>query len=82
MDRTLSGATTLGQSGPGSDGNKEVFHIPQCSSITEGLSSVSLVSDPEHLFGEFYPSAKMKSVYSAATNTMRIIIAINKLDNK
>ena len=31
---TLSGATTPGQSGPGSDGNKEVLHIPQSSSIT------------------------------------------------
>ena len=29
MDRTLSGATTLGQSRPGSNGNKGVLHIPQ-----------------------------------------------------
>ena len=28
VDRTLSGATTLGQSGPGSDGNEQVLHIP------------------------------------------------------
>ena len=30
----LSSATTLGQSGPGSDGNEGVLHIPQSSSIT------------------------------------------------
>ena len=30
----LSGATTSGQSEPGSDGNERVFHIPQSSSIT------------------------------------------------
>ena len=28
IDRTLSGATTSGESGPGSDGNKEVLCIP------------------------------------------------------
>ena len=33
IDRTLSGATTLGQSGPGSDGNEGVLCIPQSSSI-------------------------------------------------
>ena len=31
----LSGATTLGQSGPGSDGNKGVLRIPQSICITE-----------------------------------------------
>ena len=34
IDKTLSGATTLGQSGPGSDGNEGVLRIPQSSSIT------------------------------------------------
>ena len=33
IDGTLTGATTLGQSGPGSNGNEGVLHIPQ-SSIT------------------------------------------------
>ena len=37
-DRTLSGATTLDQSGPGNDGNKGVLCIPQNSIIT-GTSS-------------------------------------------
>ena len=29
IDRTLSGPTTLGQSGPGNNGNEGVLHIPQ-----------------------------------------------------
>ena len=28
IDRALSGAPILGQSGPGSKGNEEVLHIP------------------------------------------------------
>ena len=34
LDRALSGATTPGQSWPGSDGNEGVIHIPQSSTIT------------------------------------------------
>ena len=34
MDRALSGATTPGPSGPGSNGNEGVLHIPQGPSIT------------------------------------------------
>ena len=33
IDRTLSGATTLGQSEPGSDGNEEVLRIPQTPAL-------------------------------------------------
>ena len=39
IDRSLSGATTPGQSGAGSDGNEGVLHIPQSSSITGAASS-------------------------------------------
>ena len=39
IDRTLSGATTPGQSGPGSDGNEGVLCIPKSFSITGALSS-------------------------------------------
>ena len=35
IDRILSGATISDQSGSGSDGNKGVLHILQCSSIME-----------------------------------------------
>ena len=34
IDRALSGATILGQSRPGRDGNESVLHIPQNPSIT------------------------------------------------
>ena len=34
IDRALSGTTIPGQSGPGSNGNEEVLHIPQSFSIT------------------------------------------------
>ena len=39
IDWTVSGATTPGQSGPGSDGNEGVLHIPHSSSITGTLPS-------------------------------------------
>ena len=39
IDRTLSVATIPDQDGPGSDGNKEILHIPQSSSITGALLS-------------------------------------------
>ena len=51
IDRTLSDATTPGQSGPGSDGNEKVLHIPQSSSITGSSPSDCLVSYPEHFLG-------------------------------
>ena len=65
MDSTVSGATTPGQSGLGSDDNEEVHCIPQSSCITEASSSDCLVSNLEHSLGESYPSPEMQSVYSA-----------------
>ena len=50
IDRALSGATILGQSGPGSNGNEGVLCIPQNSSITGTLPSVFLVSYLGHSF--------------------------------
>ena len=49
---TLSGATTLAQSGVGSDVNEKVFCNPQSSSITEASPSDCLVSYPGHLLEE------------------------------
>ena len=43
IDRALSGATTPGQSGPGSDGNEGVLHMPQSSSIAGTSPSDCLV---------------------------------------
>ena len=48
IDRALPGATTLGQSRPGSDGNERALHIPQNSSIIETSPSDYLVLYPEH----------------------------------
>ena len=66
IDRTLSGATTPGQSGPGSDGNEGILRIPKSSSITRALLSDCLVSYQGHSLGVSYFSALKQSVYSAA----------------
>ena len=47
IDITLSSDATPRQSGPGSDGNEGVLHIPQSSGITETSPSDCLVSYPE-----------------------------------
>ena len=64
-DRALSGATTPGQSGPGSDSNEGVLRIPQSSS-TAGTSSDFLVPYQGHSLGGSYSSAEVQSVYSTA----------------
>ena len=69
IDRSLSGATTLGQSGPGSNGIDGVLHIPQSSSITEASPSDCSVSYPGHSLGKSCFSAEMQSVYSATPAT-------------
>ena len=55
--------TTLGQSGPGSNSNDVVFHIPQ-SSKTGSLLSDSLVSYLENIGEVSYPFAEVQLVYS------------------
>ena len=65
IERTLSGATTLGQSGRGSDGNEGALYIPQSFSITEASPSDCVLSYPGYLLEESYPSAETQSVYSA-----------------
>ncbi len=67
MDRALSGATTPGQSGPGSDGNEGVLSSPQSSNTAGTSSSDCLVTYPGHSFGvESLPFAEVQSVYSTA----------------
>ena len=63
----LSGATTPGQSGPGSDGNEGVLRIPQ-SSNTAGTSPSDCLVSYQHTRwgGGSYPSADVQSVYSKA----------------
>ena len=50
-NRTISGATTQGQSGPGSNGSEGVLRIPQSSSITGASPSDFLESYPENFLG-------------------------------
>ena len=66
IDRTLSGATTPGQSKSGSDDNEGVLHIPQNSNITGTSPSDSLVLYSGHSLEKSYTSAEMQSVYSRA----------------
>ena len=61
IDRTLSGATTPSQNGPGSDGNGGSLCIPQSSSIR-----CSLVSYPGHSLGRSASLTDKQSVYSTA----------------
>ena len=49
-DRTLSGATKWGQSGPGSDGNEGLLHIPQISKVGASPSDC-LMSYQGHWLG-------------------------------
>ena len=58
IDRTLSGATTPGQSEPGSECSEEVLHIPQSSRITEASPSDYLVSYPGHSLSGVLPLFK------------------------
>ena len=53
LDRTLSGATTMG--GPGGNGNEGVIYISQSSSITGTSPSDCLVSYPGHSLGKVLP---------------------------
>ena len=57
IDRTLSGATTPSQSGPGSDG----YEAP---ALLEPQHQIFLISYPALSLGESYPSADMQSVHS------------------
>ena len=64
IDRTLSGATSPGQSRPGSDGNKGVLRIPQSSSVTGTSPSDCLVSYPGDSLRASDPSAEMYRVFN------------------
>ena len=66
IDRGLSGATILSQSGPGSDGFEGLLHIPESSNITGTSPSDCLVSYPGRSLGKSYPSAEKQSVRSTA----------------
>ena len=64
IDRTLSGATTRGQSKPGDDGDGEVLYILQRSSLIGASPLDYLMSYHELYLWNSYPSAEIQSVYS------------------
>ena len=67
IDKTLSGANTLHQSGPGSNGNEGVLCIPQNSSSTGVSPSHCLMPYLGHIWwGVVNPFAQNQSVYSTA----------------
>ena len=51
IDRALSGTTTPGPNGPGSNGNEGVLRIPQSPNITGTPPSDFFVSYPGHSLG-------------------------------
>ena len=55
MDRALSGATTLGQSGPGSDGNEGVLHIPKAPALLEPHHQIVLCHIQDTRCGSLTP---------------------------
>ena len=69
-DWTLSGPTTPDQSGPGSNSNEEVLHIPQSSIITVASPSDCLASYPEYSLGESYSSAKIQLVVFCSSSRL------------
>ena len=64
IDRTLPGATNLGQSGPGNNGNKRVLR--KAPALLDHLHVYwHMFSIISRIFvGEYYLSAEMQSVYS------------------
>ena len=66
FDGSQKGINTPGMSGPESNCNEGILHIPY-SVRTRSLPSDSLVSYPGHLLGRWsYPFAEMQSAYSTA----------------
>ena len=72
---TLSSATTLGQSGPRSNGNERVFCIPQRSCITGASLSDCLMSYQDTHLWNLTP-LQMQSAYSTAPADWAIWILI------
>ena len=71
IDRNLSGATTPDQSGPGSDSNEGVLHIPQSSSITGASLSDGLMTYPGLVV---LPTAEMQSLFSTAPADWTLLV--------
>ena len=87
-DRAVSGSTTPGQCGPGSDGNEGVLCIPQSPSITGTSPSDCLVSYPGHLLevgvlllsrgavGVFYSPSRLDNQARSVTDSNNLLFAL------
>ena len=76
IEGTLSGPTTLGKSGSGSNGNKGVLHIPQSSSITGTSPSDSLMPYPGHRLGNLTICRDAVGVFYSPSNWVRIKLLV------
>ena len=82
IDRTLSGATTPGQSGPETNGNEGELCIPQNFSITGASPPDCLESYLGHSLGMSFPFAEMQSVDSTAPADWAIPLKLIITENR
>ena len=79
MDRTLSGATTPGESRPGSDGNEVIVCISQSCSITGILPSDCLVSYTGHSLGVVLPFCREAAgVFYSSSRLGKVLVCFLK----
>ena len=79
IDRTLPDAATPGQSRTGSDGNKGILRISQCSSITRYSLSDCLIPYPGQKLEESHPSAVMQSVFLLSQLTSPVRYGVREM---
>ena len=72
IDRSLSGATTPGQSGPGSNSNEGILCISESSSFTGATQSDCLVSYTRHSLGRGCLPPLQRCSISRLGNTSRV----------
>ena len=68
IHRTLLGATTLGWSGSGSNGNEGMLHIPQSSTITGTLPSDCFVLYPGYSLRGLSPLTGQRNYFPSRGN--------------
>ena len=89
LHRTLSGATSLGNSGPGSDGNEGYSAFPKTPALQEPWHQIVRVISRTLVGGRSYPFAVMQLVYSMppppaywATQSITISYGLIYLSNR
>ena len=66
IDQTLSSATSLSKSGPGSDGNEDLLNISRPPALLDPHHQIFSVIFRTRFGGESHLSSDMQSVYSTA----------------